>query len=79
MLWTFGTGAAGVLGALRPLPGGFAPPLRQAIVVALAGLGSTRLGLHLWKRVLTRPEDRRYAGFRREWGARFQTLLFWFL
>ena len=76
VVWTFGTGAAGVLAALWPSP---VFPLRQGIVAVLAALWSIRLGLHLRRRVLTRPEDSRYAGFRREWGARFQMRLFWFL
>ena len=79
MFWTLATGAAGVLGALWPLADGTAFPLRQAIVAALAALWAIRLGLHLRRRVLTRPEDARYAEFRRDWGMRFQTRLFWFL
>jgi steroid 5-alpha reductase family enzyme len=79
VIWTFGTGAAAVLAALWPLQDATIFPLRLAIVVTLAGLWSIRLGLHLRHRVLTRPEDARYAGFRVEWGARFQTRLFWFL
>ena len=79
VFWTFATGAAAVLGALWPLSGGATIPLRQAIVAAFAALWAIRLGLHLRRRVLSRPEDSRYAGFRREWGARFQMRLFWFL
>lgn len=79
VFWTFGTGAAGVMGALWPSPGGGVYPLRQAIVAALAALWAIRLALHLRHRVLTRPEDARYSGFRRDWGLRFQARLFWFL
>jgi len=77
VFWTFATGAAGVLGALWPMGG--ALPLRQAIVALLAAFWAVRLGLHLRTRVLTRHEDARYAGFRRDWGERFQARLFGFL
>jgi len=77
VVWTFATGAAAVAGALWPIPGSV--PLRQGIVAALAAFWAVRLGLHLRHRVLTRPEDARYAGFRHEWGESFQTRLFWFL
>jgi steroid 5-alpha reductase family enzyme len=79
VFWTFATGAAAVAGALWPLPVSDAFPLRQVIVAVLAAFWAIRLGLHLRHRVRTRPEDARYAGFRREWGMRFQTRLFWFL
>jgi steroid 5-alpha reductase family enzyme len=79
VFWTFATGAAAVAGALWPWPdvSGFAP--RQIVVAFLAAFWAGRLGLHLRHRVLTRPEDARYAGFRRDWGGRFQARLFWFL
>ena len=77
VFWTFATGAAGVFGALWPMGG--AVPLRQGIVALLAAFWSIRLGLHLRHRVLTRHEDARYAGFRRDWGDRFQAKLFGFL
>ena len=77
--WTFATGAAALLGALWPLSGETAQPFRQLLVAALAALWALRLGLHLRTRVRTRPEDARYAGFRQDWGVRFQSRLFWFL
>lgn len=79
VVWTFATGGAAVLGALWPVTGDTASVARQVIVVALIALWAVRLGLHLRNRVLTRPEDARYAGFRRDWGAAFQPRLFWFL
>ena len=79
VFWTFATGVAALIGALWPLAGDTAQPARQILVVALAALWSLRLGLHLGRRVRTRPEDARYAGFRRDWGERFQPRLFWFL
>lgn len=78
VVWTFATGAACVLGVLWPLNDG-AEPARQWLVAAMAASWALRLGLHLRSRVLHRPEDARYAGFRRDWGARFQPWLFGFL
>lgn len=74
--WTFATGAVAVIGALWPLMGGVTQGPRQLLVAALVALWAIRLGLHLRTRVLHRPEDARYAGFRRDWGARFQPRLF---
>ncbi len=77
VFWTFATGAAAMAGALVPLEApeqGFAP--RRVLVAVLAGLWSVRLGAHLWARVRSRPEDARYAGFRRDWGAAFEGRLF---
>ena len=79
VFWTFATGAMAVVGTLWPLPGAEDLPARRYIVAALAAAWAIRLGLHLRARVRSRPEDARYAGFRRDWGARFQTRLFWFL
>jgi steroid 5-alpha reductase family enzyme len=79
VFWTFATGTMAVAGALWPLPGASGFPARQIVVAALAGLWALRLGLHLHARVRLRPEDARYAGFRRDWGAQFQTRLFWLL
>ncbi|MCR5878905.1 DUF1295 domain-containing protein [Phenylobacterium sp. J367] len=70
VFWTFGTGAACVVAALLPWE---APTARQIIVATLAGLWGARLGLHMQRRVARAPEeDRRYAGFRRDWGPDFQ-------
>ena len=79
VFWTFATGAAGIVGALWPLPGQDAWPPRQIVAAILAGFWAFRLGSHLRTRVLTRPEDARYAGFRRDWGGDFQRRLFWLL
>lgn len=79
VVWTFATGGVAVAGALVPLPGSDVYPPRQIAVAVLAAFWAVRLGLHLRHRVLTRPEDARYAGFRRDWGERFQERLFWFL
>jgi steroid 5-alpha reductase family enzyme len=79
VFWTFATGAAGVMGALWPRSAAEVQPARQYIVAALAAVWAIRLGLHLRARVRSRPEDARYAGFRRDWRERFQSRLFWFL
>jgi len=79
VFWTFATGGAAVAGALWRFPEADGSPARQLVVAALAGFWAVRLGLHLRDRVRSRPEDARYAGFRRDWGARFQTRLFWLL
>ena len=76
--WTFATGAAGVLGALWPLDDASWLP-RQAAAIVFALFWAVRLAMHLRHRVLTRPEDARYAGFRRDWGPSFQSRLFLFL
>jgi len=78
VFWTFGTGAAAVLGALWS-PGEGADPARQWLVAAIAAAWALRLGLYLRARVLHRPEDARYAGFRRDWGGKFQPWMFGFL
>lgn len=70
VFWTFGTGAACVAAALLPLG---PPTTRQLVVATLAGLWGLRLGLHMQRRVARAgEEDRRYAGFRRDWGGDFQ-------
>jgi steroid 5-alpha reductase family enzyme len=78
VFWTFATGFAAIVGAVgAPFAGGFAP--RRWIAVVLVGFWAFRLGSHLRARVMTRPEDARYAGFRRDWGEDFQSRLFWLL
>jgi steroid 5-alpha reductase family enzyme len=79
VFWTFATGAMAVVGAVWPLSGAEDLLARRYLVATLAAVWAIRLGLHLRTRVRHRPEDARYAGFRRDWGARFQTRLFWFL
>lgn len=72
VFWTYGTGATCALAALVPLPGAGLPGLRQAMVAALVLIWSIRLGTYVAVRVAKGPEDARYAGFRRDWGAAFQ-------
>ena len=72
VVWTFATGAAGVVYALTPTPG-FAPGARAYLTAALVGLWSLRLGLHLAVRTSrSQKEDARYAKFRQEWGSAFR-------
>ena len=78
VFWTFAVGGVALAGALAPFPA-VGLPARQITVAALTALWAMRLGLHLRARVRSRPEDARYAGFRRDWGARFQGRLFWLL
>ena len=79
VFWTFGTGLAGILGALWPVADHVVYGPRQFCVAVLAAIWAGRLGWHLQARVRTRPEDARYAGFRKEWGDAFQGRLFWLL
>jgi len=67
VVWTFGLGATGVLGALLPFGGG--PIARRMLVAALALAWALRLGLHIAKRTRGITEDPRYAKLRRDWGA----------
>lgn len=76
--WALATGVAAAIGALWPQDDA-ALPARQALIAALALAWTLRLGLHLIRRVRLRPEDARYAGFRRDFGARFQPWMFVFL
>jgi steroid 5-alpha reductase family enzyme len=73
VFWTFGTGAT--LGAAALIPVGAVPglPWRRVFVAAMVVIWSLRLGLYIVRRVIKGPEDARYAGFRRDWGADFQT------
>lgn len=76
-IWSFATGAAGVAYALAARPDG--PGARQWVIVAMVAAWSLRLGLHIVARTRGAAEDRRYAVFRAEWGARFEWRMFGFL
>ena len=79
VFWTFAAGGTALAGALLPWPDVGGTLGRQLLVAALAGFWAARLGLHLRARVRSRPEDARYASFRRDWGVNFQSRLFRFL
>jgi len=66
VVWTFGLGATGVLGAL--LPFGDGPIARRVLVAVLALAWALRLGLHIANRTRGITEDPRYAKLRRDWG-----------
>ena len=73
--WTFASGAATLIAlALAPGQGG-----RAALVGALVGAWSLRLGLHLMARTRRSPVDPRYTKLLEEWRAQAGARLFLFL
>ena len=79
VIWSLATGAGGVVCALVVLPGQPAISVREWMVAILAAIWSIRLAWHIAARTAGRPEDVRYAGFRRDWGAAFERRMFVFL
>jgi steroid 5-alpha reductase family enzyme len=77
-IWSFSTGAAGVVYAVFPVRDG-ALTERQLLVAALVAAWALRLGLHIGGRTRHGGEDARYAQLRRDWGTAFQRRMFWFL
>jgi len=76
--WSAGTGVAGAVCALLPVRG--APTLRVWLVALLALAWAGRLAFYLVRRTIgSAREDVRYARFRQEWGAAFDSRMFWFL
>jgi len=74
--WAYGfLPVAGLFALLAP-----GDPSRRALVAAMAGLWSVRLGTHIAVRVRGHHprEDVRYAQLRAEWGARLKLKTFWF-
>ena len=78
-IWSFSTGAAGVVASLLTMGDWPQPTSRQVIVAVLAALWSLRLGLHIVARTMKGGDDPRYAQLRKEWGDDFRSRLFWFL
>ncbi len=75
--WSFGTGAASVLGAFA---GWVATGNARALLAAaLAAAWSIRLGSHVAMRSSEVSDDPRYAKLRREWGADASAQMFKFL
>jgi steroid 5-alpha reductase family enzyme len=75
VLWSFGTGAAGVWCAYR-LDG---DENRRLLLAALTGFWGMRLGLHLVRdRLLAPHEDGRYQDLRASWGSATNKNLFIF-
>ena len=73
-VWSWSLGWLGVFFAAF----GSAPPVLRIMLAVLAGLWGFRLGTHLFLRNHGKPEDSRYARFRKEWGAKADRNLFWF-
>lgn len=76
-LWTFGTGLSASIAALVPVDGASAE--RQMLVAGLAFIWAARLGMHIVRRNLTRPDDPRYATIYAEYGVDAERRFFWFL
>ncbi|TDR94269.1 DUF1295 domain-containing protein [Enterovirga rhinocerotis] len=66
VIWTFGLGTTGAIGAL--LPFGVGPMSRRMLVAALAIAWAARLGSHVARRTRGIAEDPRYARLKRDWG-----------
>jgi steroid 5-alpha reductase family enzyme len=72
VFWTFGTGLAGAIAAFS---GGVSA--RSCVAAAFILIWALRLGLYILLRTRGIPhEDARYARFRAEWGAQFETRMF---
>jgi steroid 5-alpha reductase family enzyme len=67
VVWTFGLGLTGIVGAL--LPFGTGPISRRLFVATLALAWALRLGLHIARRTAGITEDPRYAKLKRDWGS----------
>lgn len=78
-IWTFATGAAGVVAALTPIDDDSSYFPRQVLVALMAAAWALRLGLHIVARTRRGGDDPRYANLRKEWGAAWKGRLFWFL
>lgn len=70
--WTLG-GLAVFYAAMGSAPAG-----TRLLLALMGGLWGLRLGTHLWRRNFGKPEDFRYAQFRKEWGSRANAKMFWF-
>lgn len=67
----------GGLAGLYALAG--SAPIETRALLALMGMAwGLRLGWYLWRRNWGKPEDFRYAKFRKDWGARANFNMFWF-
>jgi steroid 5-alpha reductase family enzyme len=76
-LWTFGTGLSASVAALVPLTGTLTE--RQILVAAFAFAWAARLGTHIVRRNLKRPDDPRYAAIYAGYGADADRQFYWFL
>lgn len=57
---------------------GSAPEGTRLLLALMGGLWGLRLGTHLWRRNFGKPEDFRYAQFRKQWGKSANAKMFWF-
>lgn len=57
---------------------GTAPPETRLVLAVMGGAWGLRLGWHLWLRNWGKPEDFRYAQFRKDWGDQVNVKMFWF-
>ena len=57
---------------------GSAPLETRLLLALMGGVWGLRLGWHLWQRNWGKPEDFRYAQFRKDWGAAVNVKMFWF-
>lgn len=75
--WSFGMGAAAVIGSLAALAAGAG--LRAVLVAVLVAAWSIRLGSHVALRSAAVNDDPRYAKLRKQWGTQAPAMMFKFL
>ncbi len=73
-IWAWTVGAL----ALHFAVAGTAPQALAILLAAMGGAWGLRLGTHLWIRNWGKPEDWRYAQFRKNWGVNADRNMFWF-
>lgn len=76
-IWSFGTGATALLGAL--IAPGEPWHWRQIVVAFFVACWSLRLGLHIATRTRAIADDPRYRRLITQWGSRAPQQMFWFL
>lgn len=73
-VWAITLGGLAVLYAYA----GTAPLETRWLLALMGGAWGLRLGWHLWLRNWGKPEDFRYAQFRKDWGEKVNVKMFWF-
>jgi len=73
-IWSWSLGGLAVVYAAA----GSAPAGTRLLLALMGGVWGLRLGTHIWRRNWGKPEDFRYAKFRRQWGAKADFNMFWF-
>ena len=73
-VWAITLGGLAALYALT----GTAPAETRLLLAMMGGAWGLRLGWHLWVRNWGKPEDFRYAQFRKDWGPQVNVKMFWF-